>query len=873
MKVAVVDVQRAVMQTEDGLRAQATLKKLFDSRQQELNKRSRSWQAERRHRQAGQSALAGSPQKKVDDWQKQMVELQGTFVEYNKELEKKQKELTDPIFERVLGAIKRIAGQESFDLIVDRATVAFSRSDLDLTDRVIQLANGSNGGARARRTGGGGPGRRHQRRVAQPSRDVGRSPPAPGRFARRAGGRHGGRVVAGGSGRREPWPRSMLLRGGGFRPALVASLRAARRGPRSSEARRCSSTRGRARCGAAPAAWVHDHAKWAMAALLDEVRRRGRRPSWGADCTIAPTAVLGPRVVLGDRVVIGPGCVIGLLRLRVGDGPKRFGSPVPQLAASSSRTTSAIGPLCTIDAGRSRPRASAGGEARRPRSCRPQRRHRRGHHRRGAVWLRGLGEAGARGARSAARSGIADHVVVGDGARIAAKSGVIGDVPAGASWQDIPPCRACAGSAHSPSCTLSAGAASESSDTSIEIDRILQILPHRWPFVLVDRVTHVVPGERIVGHKCVTMGEPWFQGHFPSRPIMPGVLIVEALAQIGGILAYATEPFDASSSLMYFLGIDKAKFRRTVTPGDRLSISRCPSSITARTSGSSGARRPSTGRCARAPSSRERRRSREVDAMKLRVHADGDRRSASRARPDVDVGPYAVVEAGVISGKGASSRARRRPRTHHAGARQRRASVRRRRRRAASQAPRTAGPARAANRSGQRVSRARDGARRHRGAAPRVVGSNNLFMVGAHVAHDAQSGPTCVLANAVPARRSRRGRGLGHVRRTERRRAARSGRRECLRRRGRLRARRAPIRGRAGRSGARSRRQRRGTAPARGRRGEHCRPAASRAKTLAVGFDASARVARFGSGSRPVRRASRRGPSPILGALSVAQQQ
>jgi 3-hydroxyacyl-[acyl-carrier-protein] dehydratase len=109
-------------------------------------------------------------------------------------------------------------------------------------------------------------------------------------------------------------------------------------------------------------------------------------------------------------------------------------------------------------------------------------------------------------------------------------------------------------------------------DSSIEIDRILQILPHRWPFVLVDRVTRVVAGESIVGHKCVTMAEPWFQGHFPSRPIMPGVLIVEALAQLGGILAYATEPFDASNSLMYFLGIDKAKFRRTVTPGDRLEL-------------------------------------------------------------------------------------------------------------------------------------------------------------------------------------------------------------------------------------------------------------------------------------------------------------
>jgi 3-hydroxyacyl-[acyl-carrier-protein] dehydratase len=89
---------------------------------------------------------------------------------------------------------------------------------------------------------------------------------------------------------------------------------------------------------------------------------------------------------------------------------------------------------------------------------------------------------------------------------------------------------------------------------------------------MIDRVTEVTAFERIVGHKCVTYNEPWFQGHFPGRPIMPGVLILEALAQLGGILAYASEPFDAASSLMYFLGIDKAKFRRPVTPGDKLDL-------------------------------------------------------------------------------------------------------------------------------------------------------------------------------------------------------------------------------------------------------------------------------------------------------------
>jgi 3-hydroxyacyl-[acyl-carrier-protein] dehydratase len=108
--------------------------------------------------------------------------------------------------------------------------------------------------------------------------------------------------------------------------------------------------------------------------------------------------------------------------------------------------------------------------------------------------------------------------------------------------------------------------------TELDIERILQILPHRWPFILVDRVTDVVPNERILGHKCVSMNEPWFLGHFPKHPIMPGVLVIEALAQIGGILAYASEPFDESTSLLYFLGIDKAKFRRPVTPGDRLDL-------------------------------------------------------------------------------------------------------------------------------------------------------------------------------------------------------------------------------------------------------------------------------------------------------------
>lgn len=106
----------------------------------------------------------------------------------------------------------------------------------------------------------------------------------------------------------------------------------------------------------------------------------------------------------------------------------------------------------------------------------------------------------------------------------------------------------------------------------LHLPKILDILPHRYPFVMVDRVTEITPGTSIRGHKMVSANEPWCQGHFPGQPIFPGVLIVEAMAQIGALLAYVSEPFDVATSVMYFLGIDKVKFRNTVVPGDRLDL-------------------------------------------------------------------------------------------------------------------------------------------------------------------------------------------------------------------------------------------------------------------------------------------------------------
>ncbi len=102
------------------------------------------------------------------------------------------------------------------------------------------------------------------------------------------------------------------------------------------------------------------------------------------------------------------------------------------------------------------------------------------------------------------------------------------------------------------------------------INDILNYLPHRYPFIMIDRVLELEPGRRIVTLKNVTINEPYFQGHFPGNPIMPGVLILEAMAQSAGVLTYESLPPDQREVLIYFMAIEKAKFRRMVVPGDQV---------------------------------------------------------------------------------------------------------------------------------------------------------------------------------------------------------------------------------------------------------------------------------------------------------------
>lgn len=107
---------------------------------------------------------------------------------------------------------------------------------------------------------------------------------------------------------------------------------------------------------------------------------------------------------------------------------------------------------------------------------------------------------------------------------------------------------------------------------TIDIERIMAMIPHRYPFLMVDRLIEVVPGESAIGVKNVTANEPHFQGHFPGRPVMPGVLIIEAMAQTAAVIVVASLGKEAEGKLVYFMTIENARFRKPVGPGDQLHL-------------------------------------------------------------------------------------------------------------------------------------------------------------------------------------------------------------------------------------------------------------------------------------------------------------
>jgi 3-hydroxyacyl-[acyl-carrier-protein] dehydratase len=120
--------------------------------------------------------------------------------------------------------------------------------------------------------------------------------------------------------------------------------------------------------------------------------------------------------------------------------------------------------------------------------------------------------------------------------------------------------------------TTSSDQVDAAAELPIRIDRIMAMIPHRYPLLLIDRIVDITLGERAVALKNVTMNEPQFQGHFPGHPVMPGVLQVEAMAQTAATLVVATMGGEAEGKLVYFMTIDNARFRKPVTPGDQLRI-------------------------------------------------------------------------------------------------------------------------------------------------------------------------------------------------------------------------------------------------------------------------------------------------------------
>ena len=308
--------------------------------------------------------------------------------------------------------------------------------------------------------------------------------------------------------------------------------------------------------------------------------------------------------VLGDRVWLNPGAVVGSEGF--GFAPTAAGNiKIPQVGRAVLEDDVELGANTCIDRG-------AMAETRVGRGSKLDNLVQVGHaaqigqH---ALMVAYSGVAGSSrlGDRVtlAAKAAVLGHIELGDGVQVGVSSAVHSSVPAGGKVTGVPAIahrkwlRAAAGLAELPELlktvrrlqrrieTLEAGLAKPApSDTpastatevtpmsetrDINTQGIMELLPHRYPFLMIDRVLEVEPGVRAVGVKCITANEPQFQGHFPEHPIMPGVLITESFAQLAGVIAMTAHP-DFSGKAVYLMGLDKVRFRKPVVPGDRMVI-------------------------------------------------------------------------------------------------------------------------------------------------------------------------------------------------------------------------------------------------------------------------------------------------------------